>query len=137
MSLLNTILSKLGVGSGGSGARAAPPPVAQRSPTSSASPAPPSTAEPSRAAAPVDVAALLEKRAEANPQKLNWRTSIVDLLKLLDMDSSLTARKALATELGCPADLMGDSAKMNMWLHKTVLAKVAANGGKVPQELLN
>jgi hypothetical protein len=53
------------------------------------------------------------------------------------MDSSLTARKALAAELGCPADLMGDSAKMNMWLHKTVLARVAANGGKVPQELLN
>ena len=61
----------------------------------------------------------------------------MDLLKLLDMDSSLTARKALATELGCPADLMGDSAKMNMWLHKTVLARVAANGGKVPQELLD
>ena len=53
------------------------------------------------------------------------------------MDSSLTARKALATELGCPAELMGDSAKMNMWLHKTVLARVAANGGKVPQELLD
>ncbi len=80
---------------------------------------------------------MLEQRAAANPQKLNWRTSIVDLLKLLDMDSSLTARKALATELGCPADLMGDSAKMNMWLHKTVLARVAANGGKVPQELLD
>jgi hypothetical protein len=78
----------------------------------------------------------MEQLAAANPQKLNWRTSIVDLLKLLDIDSSLAARKELATELGCPADLMGDSAKMNMWLHKTVLAKVAANGGKVPQELL-
>ena len=86
---------------------------------------------------PVDVAAVLEQRAAANPQKLNWRTSIVDLLKLLDMDSSLTARKELATELGCPAELMGDSAKMNVWLHKTVLARVAANGGRVPQELLN
>ena len=61
----------------------------------------------------------------------------MDLLKLLDMDSSLTARKALASELGCPAELMGDSAKMNMWLHETVLARVAANGGKVPQELLH
>jgi hypothetical protein len=94
----------------------------------------------SRAAAgsaPVDIAAVLEQRAAANPQKLNWRTSIVDLMKLLDMDSSITARKALATELGCPADLMADSAKMNMWLHKTVLARVAANGGKVPQELLD
>jgi hypothetical protein len=88
-------------------------------------------------AATVDIAAQLEQRAAANPQKLNWRTSIVDLLKLLDMDSSVAARKALATELGCPADLMGDSAKMNTWLHKTVLARVAANGGKVPQDLLH
>jgi hypothetical protein len=81
--------------------------------------------------------AVLERRAAASSQKLNWRTSIVDLLKLLYMDSSLTARKALATELGCPPDLMGDSAKMNIWLHKTVLARVAANGGKVPKELLD
>jgi hypothetical protein len=80
---------------------------------------------------------VLEQRAAASPQKLNWRTSIVDLLKLLDIDSSLTARKALATELGCPPDLMGDTAKMNMWLHKAVLGRVAANGGKVPQELLD
>ena len=80
---------------------------------------------------------MLEQRAATNPQKLNWRTSIVDLLKLLDIDSSLTARKALATELGCPAELMGDSAKMNMWLHKAVLARMAANGGKVPQDLLD
>jgi hypothetical protein len=78
----------------------------------------------------------MEQLAAANSQKLNWRTSIVDLLKLLDIDSSLAARKALATELGCPPDLMSDSAKMNMWLHKTVLARVAANGGKVPPELL-
>ncbi|MDO8301411.1 DUF3597 domain-containing protein, partial [Lacisediminimonas sp.] len=73
----------------------------------------------------------------SNPQQLNWRTSIVDLLKLLDIDSGLTARKELATELGCPADLMGDSAQMNMWLHKTVLAKLAANGGNVPRDLLD
>ena len=79
----------------------------------------------------------LEQRAAANPQKLNWRTSIVDLLKLLDIDSSLAARKELATELGCPAELMADSAQMNMWLHKTVLAQIAANGGNVPQDLLN
>ena len=87
--------------------------------------------------AAVDVAAQMEKRAAANPQKLNWRTSIVDLLKLLDIDSSLEARKELATELGCPPALMQDSAKMNMWLHKAVLAKIAANGGKVPQDLLD
>jgi hypothetical protein len=134
MSLFSTILSKLGLGT----ATAAPSPSAQRTPSASASPAPTPAPTPSRApTAPVDIAAVLEQRAAANPQKLNWRTSIVDLLKLLDIDSSLTARKALATELGCPADLMGDSAKMNMWLHKTVLARVAANGGKVPQELLD
>ena len=85
----------------------------------------------------VDVVAQLEQKAAANPQKLNWRTSIVDLLKLLDIDSSLTARKELATELGCPANLMGDSAQMNTWLHKAVLSKLAANGGNVPKELLD
>ncbi len=85
----------------------------------------------------VDVVAQLEQRAKANSQKLNWRTSIVDLLKLLDIDSSFAARKELATELGCPAELMGDSAKMNLWLHKTVLARIAANGGNVPKDLLD
>jgi hypothetical protein len=131
MSLFGTILSKLGVGN----ATAAPAP-AQRMPPTSATPTPPPAAT-RPAAAPVDIAAQLDQRAAANPQKLNWRTSIVDLMKLLDMDSSLTARKALATELGCPPDLVGDSAKMNTWLHKTVLAQVAANGGKVPQDLLH
>ena len=134
MSLFGTILSKLGVGN----ATAAPSPPPQRMPPTSASPPPPPPAATRPApAAPVDIAALLEQRAAANPQKLNWRTSIVDLMKLLDMDSSITARKALATELGCPSELMGDSAKMNTWLHKTVLAQVAANGGKVPQDLLH
>lgn len=89
------------------------------------------------AAPTVDVTAVLEQKAAANSQKLNWRTSIVDLLKLLDIDSSLQARKELATELGCPPDLMADSAKMNTWLHKAVLQKLAANGGKVPAELLD
>jgi hypothetical protein len=136
MSLFSTILSKLGIGK----ATAAPAPIPKRTPPASTSSAPSLSTSPSPSrppAGPVDVAAVLEQRAAASSQKLNWRTSIVDLLKLLDMDSSLTARKALATELGCPADLMGDSAKMNMWLHKTVLARVAANGGKVPQELLD
>ena len=136
MSLLNTILSKLGVGGSASTKAQAPAPAPQRAPGASATPAP-APAAPRQAQPTVDVTALLEQRAAANPQKLNWRTSIVDLLKLLDMDSSLTARKALATELGCPAEFMGDSAKMNVWLHKTVLARVAANGGRVPQELLN
>ena len=85
----------------------------------------------------VDVKAHLEALAAANPQKLNWKTSIVDLLKLLDLDSSFTARKELATELGCPQELMGDSAQMNIWLHRTVLQKIADNGGNVPAELLD
>lgn len=85
----------------------------------------------------VDVVAQLEKRAAANPQKLDWRTSIVDLLKLLDIDSSLTERKALAAELGCPANRMADSAEMNVWLHQEVLKRIAANGGNVPANLLD
>ena len=85
----------------------------------------------------VDVMEKLEKLAAANPQDLDWKVSIVDLLKLLDIDSSYEARKELATELGCPTDLMDDSAQMNTWLHKTVLEKIAENGGNVPMELLD
>jgi hypothetical protein len=85
----------------------------------------------------VDVVANLEKMAVANPAELNWKVSIVDLLKLLDLDSSFDARKELATELECPAELMNDSAKMNTWLHKTVLRKLAENGGNIPKELLD
>ena len=102
-------------------ARAAPPPV-QQAPTTMPI---------------VDVMGQLEKLAAANPQKLNWRTSIVDMLKLLGMDSSLAARKSLALELGCPAEKLGDSAQMNTWLHRTVLEKLAANGGNVPKDLLH
>ncbi|HUQ53487.1 MAG TPA: DUF3597 domain-containing protein [Gammaproteobacteria bacterium] len=130
MSVFGTILAKLGVGKG----TGAPNPPPQGMPPTSSSPTPTASSSP---AATVDVAAQLEQRAATNPQKLNWRTSIVDLLKLLDMDSSVSARKTLAKELGCPAELMGDSAKMNKWLHKTVLAQVAANGGKVPQDLIH
>jgi hypothetical protein len=141
MGLFGNILKKLGIGD-------EPPPPADARPRASAprtvqvsapprapqAPAAPPAPKPVSA---VDVVAQLEKRAAANPQKLNWRTSIVDLLKLLDIDSSLTARKELAKELGCPAELMGDSAKMNMWLHKTVLARIAQNGGNIPKELLD
>jgi hypothetical protein len=84
----------------------------------------------------VDVVAQLDGLAAAHAEKLNWKVSIVDLMKLLDLDSSLASRKELATELGCPAEKMGDSAQMNMWLHKTVLQKLADNGGDVPVELL-
>ena len=83
----------------------------------------------------VDVVAKLEGLAAG--KGLNWKVSIVDLLKLLDIDSSFEARKELATELNCPAELMGDSAKMNTWLHKEVLRQIAANGGNIPKELLD
>jgi hypothetical protein len=84
----------------------------------------------------VDVVAKLEALAAASKEKLNWKVSIVDLMKLLGLDSSLTARKELASELACPAEKMGDSAQMNMWLHKTVLQKLAQNGGNIPADLL-
>lgn len=85
----------------------------------------------------VDVVSKLDGFAKANPQKLNWQVSIVDMLKLLDMDSSLEARKELANELGCPAELIGgDYSQMNVWLHKTVLQKIAENGGNIPASLL-
>ncbi len=85
----------------------------------------------------VDVMAKLDSLAKANPQHLDWKVSIVDLLKLLDIDSSFEARKELATELGCPPELMKESQNMNIWLHKTVLQKIAANGGNIPKELLD
>jgi hypothetical protein len=85
----------------------------------------------------VDVVSKLEHLAAANPQRLNWKVSIVDLLKVLDLDSSYAARKEMAVELGCPPELMNDSAQMNTWLHKTVLQKLAENGGNIPKELLD
>jgi hypothetical protein len=85
---------------------------------------------------PVDVEAVLQKMAANNPQKLNWSTSIVDLMKLLNMDSSLENRKELARELGYTGD-QGDSAAMNIWLHKRVMKELAAHGGKVPANMLD
>ncbi len=132
MGLFSKILSKLGIGDK---PESAAPSVA--APAAAAVPAPGRTVpDPSVAIPVVDVVEKLEAMAKANPQKLNWRTSIVDLLKLLDLDSSFTSRKELAAELDCPAELMKDSASMNIWLHKTVLAKIAANGGYVPHDLL-
>jgi hypothetical protein len=82
----------------------------------------------------VDVAAIVDKAAAASGEKLAWRTSIVDLMKALKIDSSLSARKELAKELGYTGDT-NDSATMNIWLHKQVMAKLAANGGKLPPEI--
>ncbi len=110
-------------------AEAAPAPSAAPT-TTAASPAPTPPPE------PVDVEAVLNELAAANPQKLNWRTSIVDLMKLVGLESSLAERKELADELGYTGD-KSDTATMNIWLHKQVLAKLAANGGKVPADLLD
>lgn len=130
MSLFNSILEKLGFRS----AAAAKKPDESQTQTQ---------AQPASASAPaggipvVDVVTKLEGLAASHPEKLNWKTSIVDLLKLLGLDSSLNARKELAAELGCPTQIMADSAQMNMWLHKTVLQKLAQNGGNIPPELLS
>ncbi len=85
---------------------------------------------------PVDVAAILDDMAAKSKEKLDWKHSIVDLMKLVGMDSSLAARKELAADLHYTGDT-GDSAKMNMWLHKEVMRKLAENGGKVPADLLS
>ena len=86
------------------------------------------------AAATVDVAPILDKAVAAKGEKLAWRTSIVDLMKALDIDSSFSARKDLAKELGYTGD-SNDSASMNIWLHKQVMTKLAANGGKLPPDI--
>ena len=124
MSIFSTILSKLGFG--GDKVEAAAASVA----------ADPVAAPVVQAITVVDVVSNLEAMAKTHAEKLNWKVSIVDLLKLLGLDSSLSARKVLAQELGCPAEKMGDSAQMNIWLHKTVLQKLADNGGNIPADLL-
>jgi hypothetical protein len=100
-------------------------------------PPPTATAAAGSSAAPaqsVDVAPILDKAVAAKKEKLEWRTSIVDLMKALDIDSSFSARKELAKELGYTGD-SNDSASMNIWLHKQVMTKLAANGGKLPPEI--
>ena len=117
-------------------------PASSTVPQSPSAPAVASPPKSTAAAAPaasapisqVDVEAVLTKLAAQNKQKLDWRKSIVDLMKLLDLDSSLAARKELAKELGYAGD-MDDSAAMNIWLHKQVMTKLAASGGKVPDDL--
>ena len=99
-----------------------------------ASAAPGGSAPAAAPMATVDVAAVVDKLVAAQKEKLEWRTSIVDLMKALDIDSSLAARKDLAKELGYSGD-MNDSASMNVWLHKQVMSKLAANGGKLPPEI--
>ncbi len=132
MSLFNTILEKLGFG------QPAQPNAPATAPASvpATQPVPIPAAPAAVAVSAVDVVAKLEGLAASNPQKLDWKVSIVDLLKVLGLESSLEARKVLAAELGCPQEKMNDSAQMNIWLHQTVLQKLAENGGNIPKELL-
>jgi hypothetical protein len=134
MSLFRTILEKLGLAN-----HAAPSAEAAPSaPATGASPGSPQTAPSTSPAAisEVDVASKLETLAGQQGEQLNWRTSIVDLLKLLNIDSSLSARKELAAELHYTGSTE-DSAEMNVWLHSAVMKKLAENGGKVPADLLD
>ncbi len=138
MGLFSTILDKLGLGGKKATAPSTPAAPAPAPAPNVASPTPVTPPVPAApiAISAVDVVAQLEALAAKNPQKLNWKVSIVDLLKLLELDSSFAARKELAIELGVPQEKLGDSAQMNIWLHKTVLQRLAANGGNIPKELL-
>jgi hypothetical protein len=147
MSLFSKILEKIGIRKKEATPQSASTALgAKPTPAASAKPAVPAVkpgmAAPTTPAKPapiaiseVDVVKKLEELGKG--KKLDWKVSIVDLLKLLELDSSLATRKELATELGCPAEFMGDSAKMNVWLHKMVLKKIAENGGNIPRELLD
>ena len=120
-------------GKGEHPATTAPAPTQQPGTTAPTTQAPVTTQAP-QAAQPVDVEAVLGQKAQAHGGNLNWRSSIVDLMKLLDLDSSLDNRKELATELGYTGAKDG-SAEMNIWLHKAVMRELAKNGGKVPAGL--
>lgn len=124
MSIFGKIMSSI---FGSSEAQAAPAGTATAAPAATAAAAPMSA---------VDVEAVLTQLASQNKQKLDWRKSIVDLMKVLNLDSSLSARKELAQELHYTGN-MDDSASMNIWLHKQVMQKLAENGGKVPDDLKN
>lgn len=149
MGLFNTLMSKIFNHPAASAQTASTQPLASgaavgaHAPTSmpSASPTAGAAVQPSSAGASapvqqVDVVAVLNAMAAKNPEKLDWKRSIVDLMKLVGMESSLSARKELATDLHYSGD-QNDSASMNIWLHKEVLKKLSENGGKVPAELLN
>jgi hypothetical protein len=127
MSIFGKIMSAIF----GSSATATPAGGGAAAPAGGATPSGSPSAAPAQT---VDVAPILDKAVAAKHEKLEWRTSIVDLMKALDIDSSLTARKELAHELGYTGDT-NDSASMNIWLHKQVMAKLAANGGKLPSDV--
>ena len=141
MGLFNNLMSKIFGASASTASGATAQPAQSAQPTQ---PAQPQSSAPAAAASgtsgggagqTVDVGAVLDGLAAKNPEKLDWKHSIVDLMKLVGMDSSFNARKQLASELHYSGD-PSDSASMNIWLHKEVLKKLSENGGKVPQELL-
>jgi hypothetical protein len=129
MSILGNIVSAIFRHAGATPANAQPAPAG--APSSA-----PASGMPPMPGTPVDVDAVLTKLAAASKEKLDWRKSIVDLMKLLNLDSSLGARKELAKELHYTGDT-NDSAAMNIWLHQQVIQKLAENGGKVPADLLH
>lgn len=135
MSVLGDIVSAIFHHSASSGPAAAAGASPQSKPAASSASTSSAAKEPSMSqTSPVDVAAVMNKLAAQSREKLDWQKSIVDLMKLLNLDSSLTARKHLAQELHYSGD-MNDSASMNVWLHKQVMIKLAENGGEVPREL--
>jgi hypothetical protein len=133
MSILGSIISTI-FGHAHATSAAPASPQAAPSPAAPKPSAGPASAMPPTPATPVDVAAILDKLAAQHKEKLTWRLSIVDLMALLNLDSSLTARKALADELHYTGN-KNDTATMNIWLHKQVMQKLADNGGKVPDDL--
>ena len=138
MGLLSNLMSKIFSHSGATvaatgGASAAP--AAAATPVAAQPAAASPTAAPAAPVKVVDVAVILDGLTAKNPEKLDWKKSIVDLMKLVGMDSSFKARKQLAQELNYTGD-PNDSASMNVWLHKQVLIKISENGGKVPEDLL-
>ena len=132
MSVFGNIMSAIfGRSSSAAAAPAAAASPAQPAPAQAAAPTPASAP-----GAPVDVTAIMDGLAAQSSERLDWRRSIVDLMKLINLDSGLAARKELSQELNYGGD-MNDSASMNIWLHKQVMIKLAENGGKVPDELRN
>lgn len=133
MSILGSLMGKIL----GNSARESEAKANAARPAAPAAPAPAPTTSAATAAPPVvDVETVLETMAAGTKQNLDWRNSIVDLMKLVGIDSSLANRKALAQELGYTGD-MNDTAPMNIWLHKQVLRKLSENGGHVPANLLD
>jgi len=133
MSVFGSIMSAI-FGPSSAQAKMAPAEPVSAAPTGQASAAATATAPPPQPAQTVDVAEIVDKAVAAKGEKLEWRTSIVDLMKALGLDSSLSARKQLAKELNYTGNTT-DSATMNVWLHKQIMAKLAANGGKLPSNI--